>query len=193
MFAIEKRCISAEEHREQYPGSEVVMDGCGDAWSGYVQYCVCASDYCNMKNLTVQQMAAGIVPKDQTPSPSPSVPVPTTATVAHVQKETRAYNLPTKPPSVRENLLHSGTATETAGNVPAHGERPKEPETPRRPGISESVERNRISNIPSRSFGRKPKDRSDRRTGGNKSRSSSAQFLQLSSLLLFPTFAQLFR
>jgi hypothetical protein len=59
---VEKRCITAAEHRKQYPGNEVQMNACGNAWDSYVQYCVCTKDYCNAGNITEQQERAGVMP-----------------------------------------------------------------------------------------------------------------------------------
>lgn len=65
LFSIEKRCIAESEHKQQYPGAQVVSNGCGEAWNGYVQYCVCAdSELCNGPNITIQQNNRGYTPTD---------------------------------------------------------------------------------------------------------------------------------
>uniref|UniRef100_A0A915KXP4 Uncharacterized protein n=1 Tax=Romanomermis culicivorax TaxID=13658 RepID=A0A915KXP4_ROMCU len=54
---IEKRCIMQSEHQTQYPNAKepVVAKGCGQAWEGYVEYCVCEGNFCNDKSLSDQQ------------------------------------------------------------------------------------------------------------------------------------------
>ena len=60
MYTVEKRCILPDEHRRQYPGNDVVIDGCGMAWDNYVQYCTCSKNYCNEGNISRQQERAGM-------------------------------------------------------------------------------------------------------------------------------------
>lgn len=68
LYYLEKRCITEQEHRSQYPGHKgpiLNTVGCSDAWNGYVQYCLCKSgDFCNAPNLDEQQRVLNYRPSN---------------------------------------------------------------------------------------------------------------------------------
>lgn len=55
LFSIEKRCISEMEHRQQHPGTEVVLNGCSEGLNHDEYYCTCENTFCNKFNIMNQK------------------------------------------------------------------------------------------------------------------------------------------
>lgn len=96
-----------------------MLNGCGEAWNGYVQYCVCSdAELCNGPNITTQQHNRGYTPTDlhqqtdpfitSTPSPPPSP----TVTSSPVYKRNQT-SIPKTIPSSSTISSQSTTTTIT--------------------------------------------------------------------------------
>ncbi|KAK0395963.1 hypothetical protein QR680_001506 [Steinernema hermaphroditum] len=59
-YSIEKRCISQSEYQENFPDEKGETNvGCGNAFDGFVNYCICDTDMCNAGSLIEQAQVLG--------------------------------------------------------------------------------------------------------------------------------------
>uniref|UniRef100_A0A1I8AUN8 Protein sleepless n=1 Tax=Steinernema glaseri TaxID=37863 RepID=A0A1I8AUN8_9BILA len=93
-YSLEKRCISRSEYAENFPDEKGEMNvGCGSAFDGFVNYCMCDSDLCNAGSLVEQAQVLGarktFTPMTTSPRPvAPSTarntpPAPSTNSFSH--------------------------------------------------------------------------------------------------------------